>query len=280
MKIRFWGTRGSVPVPGKETMVFGGNTTCLEITLESGKKVIIDAGTGIRGLGDKLIECQNTHEVYLLFTHIHWDHVLGFPFFSPVYSPSFKIKIDGFPTCMKGLKVIFDAKMGDGFFPVNFNDLKANIQYIDQLRYGSLYIDGVVIDKIILQHPQSGFGFRLREKGQTIVFITDNELRNESNSIGFDDYARFADNADILIHDAQYLPEEISFRKGWGHSDYESALKLANKSQVGKLFLFHHDPARNDQQMLELEQNCKKLLKGNKGLIIEAAKEGDEVSTL
>ena len=112
MKVKFWGTRGSISVPGKDTIVYGGNTTCLEITLEGGRKVIVDAGTGIRPLGRQICEMEEDVDIHLLITHIHWDHVLGFPFFDPVYDPTSKIAIDGFPACIKGLKIPFDNRMG------------------------------------------------------------------------------------------------------------------------------------------------------------------------
>ncbi|MEJ2025166.1 MAG: MBL fold metallo-hydrolase, partial [Deltaproteobacteria bacterium] len=122
MKIKFWGTRGSIAAPGKDTALYGGNTTCLELTLESGRTVIVDAGTGIRRLGEQLQALEGPVDIHLLITHIHWDHVLGFPFFGPIYDPATNIVLDGYPTCMKGLRYTFDNKMGDGFFPVRFDD--------------------------------------------------------------------------------------------------------------------------------------------------------------
>ena len=280
MKIKFWGTRGSIPVPGKDTTIYGGNTTCLEITLDSGSKVIIDAGTGLRALGEKLYAEQKKVEVYLLMTHIHWDHLLGFPFFTPVYEPTTKISVDGFPTCMKGLRAPFDNKFGDGFFPIKFDDLKAEIDYLDRLNRGSLEIDGVVIDSIPLQHPQGGYGFRFREGKKTFVFITDNELTEEAWPGRHPaDYVSFCKDADILIHDAQYTPEERRQRIGWGHSDYEAAVDLAVDAHVGQLILFHHDPTRKDPELLLLQAECEKLGNNrNAEIKIEAAMESSELT--
>ena len=145
MKIKFWGTRGSIPVPGKDTTKFGGNTTCVEITLSSKRVVIIDSGTGIRELGEKLLKEGKNTDIHLLITHIHWDHVLGFPFFNPIYDSSTTIHIDGNPNCLKGLRYTFDNKMGDGFFPIKFEDLAAKITYLEKLVNGRLEIDGAVI---------------------------------------------------------------------------------------------------------------------------------------
>ena len=272
MKIKFWGTRGSTPVPGKDTIIYGGNTTCLEMDLMSGKKIIIDAGTGIRSLGNELESYKKNIDIYLLITHIHWDHIFGFPFFSPIYQSSTKIQVDGYNLCMKGLRYSFDNKMGDGFWPIRFEELSADIQFIDKLKNGYLEIDGAIIDTVPLRHPQGGLGFRFREGGKTLVFLTDNELDVAEKS--FSDYITFCKEADILIHDSHYTPEEITKHRGWGHSDYQSAIDLALKANVKKLVLFHHAPERKDSDMIKLTILCQDLIKEkNADLEIETAKE-------
>lgn len=279
MRIKFWGTRGSIAVPGRQTIRYGGNTTCLEITLESGRVVIIDAGTGIRALGDKLASENESVDIHLLVTHIHWDHVLGFPYFMPLYRSSSHILIDGYPTCVNGLRNTFDNKMGDGFFPVKFADLKAEIRYLEILKHRPLEIDGTVIDAIPLHHPQGGYGFRFREGERTFVFLTDNELRKEGwRERSFDDYVAFCRNADLLIHDAQYTPEEIGDRRDWGHSDYLSAFDLAYAAGVKNLFLFHHDPSRTDAEVTVIQGKCEALAQEKKSiLIVDAAQEESEI---
>lgn len=279
MKVKFWGTRGSIAVPGKGTTQYGGNTTCLELTLPGGQIVIIDAGTGIRPLGDKLAGEKETTDIYLLITHIHWDHILGFPFFSPIYRPSTKIHVDGHSTCMKGLRYTFDNKMGDGFFPIKFDDLKSTISFTENLVHGALDINGVLIDSIPLQHPHGGCGFRFREGGKTLVFITDNELRDDA-WIGRtpSEYVKFCQGADVLIHDAQYTPQEIDDRRGWGHSDYQAAFDLAYKAEVKRLFLFHHDPSKSDPEVTAMKVMCEDLAeKRNSAMVVEGAKEGAEI---
>ena len=280
MKVKFWGTRGSVPVPGKDTIVYGGNTSCTEVTLESGRKVIIDSGTGIRPLGEHLSARGETVDIHLLITHIHWDHVLGFPFFAPIHDPTTKISVDGFPTCMKGLKIPFDNKMADGFFPVKFDDLEAEINYLDRLNRGPLEIDGVVIDSIPLQHPQGGFGFRFYDGEKTFVFLTDNELTKQIIDGRYpEDYIAFCKDADILVHDAQYTPDEIDERRGWGHSDYINTLNLATEAHVKRLVLYHHDPSRKDREIDSIVAHCREIGgKNNNGIIIDAAKEGSELT--
>ena len=278
MRIKFWGTRGSISVPGKDTIIYGGNTTCVEITLESGRKIIIDAGTGIRALGQSLVSTGEKIDIHLLITHIHWDHVQGVPFFDPVYLPDSRITVDGFPSCMTGLAIPFENKMGDGFFPIKFDDLKARLHYVDKLSHGPLTIDGVTVDAIPLQHPQGGFGFRFREGKKTLVFLTDNELTGDAWADRHpEDYIRFCNEADILIHDAQYTPEEIKDRKGWGHSDYLSALDLALKAHVKELVLFHHDPSRTDSDVTAIRDRCRALARErDSGMVVNAARESGE----
>lgn len=276
MRLTFWGTRGSIPVPGKETTTYGGNTTCLNITLESGRRVIIDAGSGIRALGEKLTAMQEPLDIYLLITHIHWDHILGFPFFDPIYRESNKIAIDGFHTCMKGLRIPFDNKMVDGLFPVRFEALKAQIRYLETVEYGSLNIDGAVIESIPLQHPQGGLGYRFQEGDRVLVFLTDNELTQDAwPGRHPDDYVRFCEGADVLIHDAQFTPEEHRGRKGWGHSDYEEALELALRADARRLVLFHHDPPRKDSDLEIIKDRCEFLVREkDSDLVVELATEG------
>lgn len=278
MKVKFWGTRGSIPVPGKDTTTFGGNTTCLEMTLQGGSRVVIDAGSGIRNLGESLRASGAPVDIHLLITHIHWDHILGFPFFAPIYDPETRIRVDGIPTCMKGIRSTFDNRMGDGFFPIRFDQLKARIEYLNRLQHGPLEIDGTVIDCISLQHPQGGFGFRFREGKRTLVFITDNELTEESwAGRSPEDYARFCQGADILIHDAQYTPDEIGLRKGWGHSDYVSAFDLGARAGVRRLILFHHDPSRKDPDTAAIEHLCRRMAENRRiEMAVDAAREEGE----
>ncbi len=278
MKVRFWGTRGSIATPGKETVIYGGNTTCVEIILSDGQRVVIDAGTGIRALGQKMKAGGEDVDFYLFITHIHWDHVLGFPFFSPIHEEKTTIRIDGFPNCMKGIRYPFENRMGDGFFPVSFDDLKAHIIYLDKLRKGPLHIGDTIVDTVLLHHPQGGYGYRFREGDRILVFITDNELvKGEAEA--FDPYVRFCEGADLLIHDAQYGPEEIKRRRGWGHSNYEDVVSLAMKAGVSKLVLFHHDPSRTDLELQRIERHCVEIAGNhNSDLVVEAAREGSELT--
>ena len=279
MKIKFWGTRGSIATPGKDTVIYGGNTTCVEVASSQGHRIVIDAGSGIRVLGEHISAAEDPAELHLLITHIHWDHLLGFPFFAPIHEKWWKIKVDGYPTCMKGIRYPFDNQMGDGFFPISFEDLEAEITYLGVIKREPLQIGDMEIDKVDLTHPQGGFGFRFREHGKTIVFITDNELPPEDESANLmDRYIAFSEGASLLIHDAQYTPDEFSKRRGWGHSNYESTVKLAIRAGVRKLILFHHDPSRTDKEVREIERDCRKIVKRQKSALeVEAAREGAEI---
>ncbi|MCA1962058.1 MAG: MBL fold metallo-hydrolase [Desulfomonile sp.] len=275
MEITLWGTRGSIAAPGAETVVFGGNTTCVEVTLSSGRSVIIDAGTGIRRLGDALITRGDELDLVLLMTHIHWDHVLGIPFFGPIFRESTHMIVDGFTRGMQGLRRVFSERLVDGTWPVRFDDLLARIEPGHVLAKGPMELGGALIQAHRLQHPQGGVGFRFTENSTSFVFLTDNELRHDG-WIGtrFEDFVSFCRDADLLIHDCQYLPEEMEIRRGWGHSDVESVAQLAVEAGVKSLILFHHDPWRTDEGVTKIVGRCQYLI-DRAGILIpvDAARE-------
>lgn len=275
MEITLWGTRGSIAAPGSDTVVFGGNTTCVEITLSSGRTVIIDAGTGIRRLGDALMARSDELDLVLLMTHIHWDHVLGFPFFGPVFRKSTRIVVDGFSRGVHGLRQVFCDRLVDGTWPVRFEDLAARIEPGQTPAEGPLELDGTLIRSHQLQHPQGGVGFRFTEGASSFVFLTDNELTDEG-WVGscFDDFVGFCRGADLLIHDCQYLPEEMEMRRGWGHSDVESVARLAGEAEVKNLVLFHHDPWRTDEGVVSLVGRCREVIdRAGSRIPVDAARE-------
>ncbi len=279
MYIKFWGTRGSIATPGPETVIYGGNTSCVEVVSNRGQRLIIDAGTGIRALGDELVQAGQPVTVTLLLTHTHWDHILGMAFFKPVYLDSTVINIDGCPKAFWGVANVFDDRKGNGYFPVAFDELKAHIRHLERLPFGTTRIGDLRIDGIETNHPQGGMGFRIREDGHCFVFLTDNELTDEA-PIGRQpiDYAHFARGCDLLIHDAQYLPEEIANHRGWGHSTYVDAVEVALLAKVPRLILFHHDPSRSDREIQEIEARARQLVKSRKSnLKVSAAREGEVI---
>ncbi len=274
MEIRFWGTRGSIPAPGSSTLEFGGNTTCVEVILASGRRVVIDGGTGFRLLGEKLKGGDSCCRFHLLLTHGHWDHLLGIPFFAPIYLEDTEILVDGWPPAFQAMTRVFDSHMGDGFFPVAFDQLKARIDYLNRLAHGPLELDGTVIDAIRLNHPQGGLGFRFREGKYTMVFLTDNELGAGRGS-RLEEFLEFAAGCDLLIHDAQYTPADFPERQGWGHSSYDEVVTLAEKVGAKSLLLTHHDPGRTDAQVRQIVEQARNLAAShNQPIKVDAAREG------
>ena len=258
MHIHFWGTRGSIAVAGKDTVKYGGNSTCLELRLDDGNLIVVDAGTGIRGLGQRLIESGKPVKVHLLMTHIHWDHILGFPFFDPIYLPTTRIVIDGTPRAQVGLETIFESGLRDGFFPVRFSELKADIQFRKQVEHNLIKVGDTAVESMGIQHPNGGLGFKFMENDKTMVFLTDNELNPEGwKGRKPEDFARFCRDVDLLIHDSQYTPEEITDKQWWGHSDYVSVLKMAREAGVKRLLLTHHDPTHTDRFMDDMMAACR-----------------------
>ncbi len=266
MKIKFWGSRGSIAAPGPETVIYGGNTTCVEVVSDSGQTSIIDCGTGIRNLGDRLIKEGRPLNFNLFMTHIHWDHLLGLPFFGPLFNPDCHLKVNGCRQCFAGLKRIFSSDYIDGAWPVRYEDLKARIDPQADVPPSSYQVGDMAVYSHPLQHPQGGLGFKFGE----------NELL-ENGWVGsaFKDFVKFCEGADILVHDGQYLPEEIETRRGWGHSDYESVCRLAHQAEVKKLFLFHHDPWRTDKGVSAIiDRSWEYLDSMGYQLEVDAAREG------
>jgi len=279
MKITFWGTRGSIAAPGPDTVIYGGNTTCVEVTLCSGRTVVIDAGTGIRTLGDALLSRGSSVEILLLVTHVHWDHLWGFPFFGPLFRPNTRISVDGCRMGLEGLKRVFTRNYLDGTWPIRFEDLSARIEPALQLPFRPIFVDSTAVESCRLHHPQGGLGFKFTEESGVFVFLTDNELvENGWKGASFKDFVKFCANADLLVHDCQYLPEELEIRKGWGHSDINSVAKLALEAGVKRLLLFHHDPSRTDRAEADMVQRCREYLDAAGAAVdADAAREGQTV---
>lgn len=262
MRIKCWGSRGSIPVSGKEYLKYGGDTTCIEIRSNDNNIIIIDAGSGIRRLGNSLIK-EKEREINIIFTHAHWDHILGFPFFKPLYIKDTKLNMMGAPVAQKSIKQIISKTMQAPNFPVRFEDMKANIWYFDGDLSAWSGIKGLSIESIPTSHPNHGMGYKFTENGKTFVFITDNELTYiHPGGLRFSDYTEFARGADILFHDSEFLPEEYNkLTKTWGHSVYLDSLNLALEAGVKKFGLFHHNQDRTDEQIDKMVSNCNRIIK-------------------
>ncbi|MFC1857756.1 MBL fold metallo-hydrolase [Thermodesulfobacteriota bacterium] len=264
MIIRCYGARGSIPVSGKEYIKYGGDTTCIEVRSKNDEIIVVDAGSGIRRLGNKLIEEQR-FELTHIFTHSHWDHILGFPFFKPIYHEKANINLIGCPLAQGDIKKILAQAMNPPFFPLSFDMLKANIQYTPECML-SYRVGTIEIFPIKLSHPNLGSGYKFVEDGKTFVFLTDNELGYQHRGArSFEEYAEFSENADLLLHDAEYTPDQYELTRTWGHSTYIEALDLALAANVKRFGLIHHNQDRTDTEQDAIVRKCKDIIrsKGN-----------------
>jgi phosphoribosyl 1,2-cyclic phosphodiesterase len=277
MIVRCWGARGSIPVSGREYIKYGGSTTCIEIQTLDDQIIIIDAGTGIRKLGQTLLK-ESRRDLHLVFTHAHWDHLVGFPFFEPIYRAGTRIHFYGCPFAQKSVREMFSSTMQSPNFPVDFSAVKAEILYRESCRE-VFTVGSVTVTPILLSHPGQGIGYKFSEGEKHFVFLTDNEPDHpHPGGLGFEAYRDFAKGADLLIHDAQYTAAEYPHTKGWGHSLYTDALRLGMEAGVKRLGLFHHDPDRTDEGVDGMTADCQRILdEGQSGLECFAVHEGLEI---
>ena len=301
IKLRFWGVRGSVPCPGPNTVKYGGNTTCLELRFgEQERLVVIDAGTGIRELAGHILKTdlpKGPIKTELFFTHTHWDHIMGFPFFIPLFIPNTELKVFGPVTYEdETLDKIVGGMLSYRYWPVRLTELAARIEYFD-LKEGSRDLgDGIWLTTKYLNHPILVLGYRFEYRGKVLCTAYDTEpFRNlfevSPDDPGYDEEAvregalaaeeenakviDFIRGADILIHDAQYTHKEyLAGKLGWGHSSFEHAVNVAHRAGVKKLVLFHHDPDRGDRELDALERKIRRSVAGRTKLEVSIAREG------
>jgi ribonuclease BN (tRNA processing enzyme) len=267
MQITCWGSRGSIPVSGKSYLKYGGDTTCLEIRTQNGDIIAVDAGTGIRRFGNTLDDADAVN-INFIFTHAHWDHLMGFPFFKPLYSRSSRFHMHGCPFHSQFVESILSTVMAPPNFPVKYGDVKARMIY-EKACPQTFDIGSVVVTPIPISHPNGGSGYKFEEDGKTFVFLTDNELGYpHPGGRKFNDYVKFAAGADLLIHDSEFRPEEYKTFIEWGHSVYTDVLQLAREAGVKKLGLFHINQERTDKQMDDMVDTCRQYI-ADQGLSIE-----------
>jgi phosphoribosyl 1,2-cyclic phosphodiesterase len=257
VQITCWGARGSIAVCGPEYIRYGGETTCLEVRTGSGDIIILDAGTGIRRLGHHLA-AQGKVEATLLFTHAHWDHITGFPFFSPVHDETTTLDVACCAFKPDFVSRLLEYTMAAPYFPLPLAKVKARIGYPDLCR-PRFRLGGITVETIPLSHPNGGVGYKLTEGGRSFVFITDNQLGyRHPNGVDREAYLRFCQGADFLVHDAEYTPEEYQRYLRYGHSSYLDALDLALEAGVDRFALHHHNQLRTDQEVDEMVEDCRR----------------------
>lgn len=250
-KVKFWGVRGSIACPSPDHVVYGGNTSCIAVTTDAGV-VIFDAGTGIRSLGRDLT-AKGVAEAQLFFTHTHWDHINGFPFFTPAFNPGFKLRIHGarLEGIPKGIQHVLNQQMEAPNFPVPLGAMQGIASYED-FDVGTVFhpYDGMTIRTGLLRHPNGACGYRVEYGGVAVAHITDTEHRPGQPDANV---AALIQGVDLMIYDCTYTDAEFPAKIGWGHSTWQEAVRLARANSVNRLAIFHHDPEHTDDIMAGIE---------------------------
>jgi phosphoribosyl 1,2-cyclic phosphodiesterase len=258
IEVRFWGVRGSIACPGPATTRVGGNTSCVE--LRAGRaRLVLDAGTGIRALGEQLL-AEGADELTLLLSHLHWDHIQGLPFFAPAYLRHVKLAVVGAGTPELSLREALAHQMRAPVFPVALGDLPCQLGTREVRGGDSFYVGNACVRVLRANHPGGVLAYRVEHEGRSVVYATDVEHYRCVDP----HLAAFARGADVLIYDSQYTPEEYrgdrgAPKVGWGHSTFEAGAELAHAAGVGAYVLFHHDPGRDDAGVAEIERRARAL---------------------
>lgn len=280
MKVRFWGTRGSIPTPGPHTAEFGGNTSCVQVRTDDGTLIVLDCGTGIRNLGLELEKHPGPHRIHLFIGHTHWDHIQGFPFFSPAFWPGTELTIYAPLGFQHNLEEALAGQMQYAYFPVKLQEVSGRIGF-KELDEGFLRIGEVLVETYHLNHTAPTVAYRISADGACLAYVTDhepfsNDPDNHLKHPGDQRHVAFLKDVDLVIHDAQYTQEEYREKIGWGHSTIDYAVDVALAAHAQQLALFHHDPAHDDATMRRIEKHARERARGTL-LDVFAAREGLEI---
>ncbi|MCF8240266.1 MAG: MBL fold metallo-hydrolase [Melioribacteraceae bacterium] len=285
MKLKFWGTRGSIPVPGEKTLKYGGNTPCIEIRSGNNDLIILDAGTGIREFGKELIKSNPLEEMHLFISHSHWDHIQGLPFFGPFFREDFKANIYSFTNGYMHVDNILDAQMNPNFFPVGKEVFPANIKYNKINDQSKLQFGELELSTCKVHHSEGTLSFKAKENGKTFVYMTDNEIFYNADEDHEPNLKRifdmneslieFCSGADYLIHDSMYSFNDFRTKIGWGHSNNIALAYFSKLANIKNLVLFHYDPDYCDSDIdALLESTTKKLRELDTNIDCIASSEG------
>ena len=255
--VKFWGVRGSVPTPGKDTLKYGGNTSCIEMQV-GGKRLIFDGGTGIRELGKEMMQ-EMPVEAYLFFTHYHWDHIQGFPLFTPAFSKGNCFHIYGaIPPEGESMKQHFIDRVLHYNSPIPLKGMQADLQFYELEHGQKMMLHDIEIETGSLNHPNTAMGYRVTWNGRSAVYCSDTEHFSDR----LDEHVvHLARGADVLIYDAMYTDDEYHSSKspkvGWGHSTWQEAIKVAKAAGVKRVVIFHHEPAHGDDFLDRIGEKAK-----------------------
>lgn len=280
MRIRFWGTRGSIATPGPSTVRYGGNTACVEVRSDAGTTLVLDCGTGARPLGAALVEEQPSPSGAVLLGHTHWDHIQGLPFFEPLFRPGGRWELYGPRGLGASLAQTLAGQMQYQYFPVSVEQLGADVSYHDLVE-GSFEVGDLVVRTQYLNHTALTLGYRIEGDGAVVCYLADHEPFDSDLGAGGDltsssedgRHVGFMAGADVVIHDAQYDAEEYETRRGWGHSTVEYVVDAALAAGVPRTVLFHHDPGHDDDAIDALVERARRRAAGRTS--VTAAAEGD-----
>lgn len=257
MKLKFWGTRGSIPTPQPEAMKYGGETPCVEVWTDEKRAVILDGGTGIRRCGINLIKSRpEITEGVILLSHLHWDHIQGLPFFPPLHNPNYKFTIYGPIRIDQDLEHRLGKQMSELFFPVTLEQVQDNVHF-EGIVEDPLEIGNLRVQPRYLNHPEGVFGYRVEENGKSFVYAPDVE-QSPDEAIS-EDIQYLVQGVDVLIFDSMYTPKEYESHRGWGHSTWETACEIAKNFDVKQLVLFHHEPNHSDDFIDQVVKEARKI---------------------
>ena len=294
----FWGVRGSIPVPGRSTIRYGGNTAC--VSVQDGDTIIVfDAGSGIRGLGSELMARRGPLVIHLFVTHTHWDHIQGFPFFAPAYVPGNEVWVYGASILREGLMRALESQMDERFFPVSLEEMGGGIHFVELESGSRISIDDLTVSCTMLTHPGVAFGYRVDSRAGSVCYITDweplsrycstapdenaaVEMETEQYASRLDeDVTLFCQDADLMIVDSQYDCEEYEMKRGWGHGCVEDAVAIALGAGIRRLALFHHDPLHDDKRIDEMVRYSRgKVREAGRRMEVFGAREGKAIRIL
>jgi phosphoribosyl 1,2-cyclic phosphodiesterase len=286
LEIVFWGVRGSLPISNSASSNYGGSTSCVEVIADNGTHIVFDGGSGIHPLGNKYMKEGLPKDLTIFITHAHWDHIQGLPFFTPAFVPGNKI---GFFGCDQGtisFRDVLKHQMETPYFPVKLSSWLADID-IESIGETTIDINGIKIRSSYTEHPGMTLGYRLDYKGKSVVYMPDNEpfAKFDMETV-FEEHGEndedldmekvfledqkaklfsFIQDADVLIHDAQYTPEEYKAKAGWGHANFELTVRLALHGNVKHLVLFHHDASRSDRDIDRIVETSARIVSEQKG---------------